>query len=211
MTDWQLWHSPYDDPTSALSARLSVVQEQLSLALDRAPAGPLRLLSLCAGQGRDVLPVLARHPRGRDVTGRLVELHPDLADIARRASPPGLEVMQGDAGTTAAFAGAVPVDVLLLCGIFGNVEDDDVERTIRAVPSLLAHGGTVLWTRHRGAPDLTPAIRGWFADVGVHEIAFVSQAPAAGWAVGAGVLNGSGTALGHHGRLFTFTRRPPAA
>jgi len=211
MTDWQLWHSPYDDSTSALSARLCAVQGQLSQALDRAPSGPLRLLSLCAGQGRDVLPVLARHARGRDVTGRLVELDPDLADIARRASPPGLEVMQGDAGTTAAFAGAVPVDVLLLCGIFGNVEDDDVERTVRAVPSLLAHGGTVLWTRHRGAPDLTPTIRGWFADVGVHEIAFVSQAPAAGWAVGAGVLNRSGTPLGHHGRLFTFTRRPPEA
>lgn len=211
MTDWQLWHTPYDDRTSALSARLSVVQEQLSQALDRAPSGPLRLLSLCSGQGRDVLPVLAQHPRGRDVTGRLVELDPDLADIARRAAPPRLEVRQGDAGTTAAFAGAVPVDVLLLCGIFGNVEDDDVERTVRAVPSLLAHGGTVLWTRHRGAPDLTPAIRGWFADVGVHEIAFVSQAPAAGWAVGAGVLNGSGTPLEHHDRLFTFTRRPPDA
>ena len=211
MTDWQRWHTPYDDPTSALSARLSVVQEQLSQALDRAPFGPLRLLSLCSGQGRDVLPVLAQHPRGRDVTGRLVELDPDLADNARRAAPPGLEVMHGDAGTTAAFAEAVPVDILLLCGIFGNVEDDDVERTVRAVPSLLAHGGTVLWTRHRGAPDLTPAIRGWLADVGVHEIAFVSQAPAAGWAVGAGVLNRSGTPLGHHGRLFTFTRRPPEA
>jgi hypothetical protein len=74
MTDWQLWHTPYDDRTSALSARLSVVQEQLSRALDRAPSGPLRLLSLCSGQGRDVLPVLAQHPRGRDVTGRLVEL-----------------------------------------------------------------------------------------------------------------------------------------
>ena len=57
--------------------------------------------------------------------------------------------MRGDAGTTAAFAGAVPVDVLLLGGIFGNVKDDDVERTVRAVPSLLADNGTVLWTRHR--------------------------------------------------------------
>jgi len=151
------------------------------------------------------------HPRGRDVTGRLVELDPDLAGIARLASAPGLEVMQGDAGTTAAFAGSVPVDVLPLCGIFGNVEDNEVERTLRAVPSLLAHSGTVLWTRHRGAPDLTPAIRGWFADVGVHEIAFVSQAPPAGWAVGAGVLNRSGAPLGHHGLLFTFTRRPPDA
>ena len=84
------------------------------------------------------------HPRGRDVTGRLVELDPDLAGIARLASAPGLEVMQGDAGTTAAFAGSVPVDVLPLCGIFGNVEDNEVERTLRAVPSLLAHSGTVL-------------------------------------------------------------------
>jgi hypothetical protein len=71
--------------------------------------------------------------------------------------------MQGDAGTTAAFAEVVPVDVLLLCGIFGNVEDDDVERTVRAVPSLLAHGGTVLWTRHRGAPDASGAVRHSFA------------------------------------------------
>jgi len=51
-----------------------------------------------------------------------------LANAARLNAPPGLEVMQGDAGTTTACAGAVPVDVLLLCGIFGNVEVDDVER-----------------------------------------------------------------------------------
>ncbi len=210
MSDWKQWHTPYDDPASPLSARLSAVQEQLSQALDRAAPGPLRLLSLCAGEGRDVLPVLARHPRGSEVTGRLVELDPDLAEVARRAAPPGLEVAQGDAGTTTACAGAVPVEVLLLCGIFGNVEDHDVERTVRAVPSLMAGGGSVLWTRHRGAPDLTPAIRRWFADVGVREIAFVSQKPAAGWAVGAGVLDGPAIPLGPQQRLFTFTRRPPA-
>jgi hypothetical protein len=32
-------------------------------------------------------------------------------------------------------AAALPADVLLLCGIFGNVSDDDIGRTVRALPS----------------------------------------------------------------------------
>ena len=50
VTDWAAWHAPYDDPGSPLSQRLGVVRAQVALALDRAPAGPVRLLSLCAGQ-----------------------------------------------------------------------------------------------------------------------------------------------------------------
>ena len=209
MTDWQRWHAPYDDPDSPLSARLRAVQDQVALALDRAAPGPVRLLSLCAGQGRDVVPVLAAHPRGRDVVGRLVELDPGNVEHAWRTAPAGLEVVQADAGTTAAAQGAVPADVLLLCGIFGNVDDEDVERTVRAVPTLLAPGGTVLWTRHRSAPDLTPAIHGWLKEAGVEQTAFVSEG-GAGWAVGAGVLRGPAQPLGEPRRLFSFSRRPPA-
>jgi hypothetical protein len=137
MADWASWHAQYEDPSSPLSQRLAAVQQQITLALDRAAPGPLRLLSLCAGKGRDVLPVLATHPRGRDVRGRLVELDPDLASAARASAPPSVEVLEADAGTTAASAGAVPADLLLLCGIFGNVPDEDVARTVAAVPSLL--------------------------------------------------------------------------
>jgi hypothetical protein len=72
VTDWLQWHNAYSID-SPLARRLAVVQEQIRLALDRAAPGRLRLLSLCAGAGRDVLPVLATHPRARDVTGRLVE------------------------------------------------------------------------------------------------------------------------------------------
>ncbi|HLU58865.1 MAG TPA: hypothetical protein VKZ81_25675 [Pseudonocardia sp.] len=140
-----------------------------ALALDRAAPGPVRLLSLCAGQGRDVLPGLARHPRGADVRGRLVEFDPGLAGAARAAAPVAVEVVVADAGHTAACAGAVPADLLLLCGIFGNVADEDVARTVAAVPSLLATGGTAIWTRHRRAPDATPGIRAWFAAAGVAE------------------------------------------
>ena len=208
MTDWQRWHDPYEDPDSPLSARLRAVQEQVAAALDRAAPGPVRLLSLCAGQGRDVLPLLDTHPRGADVTGRLVELDPGNVAAARAAAAAGVEVLQADAGTTDVAVGAAPADLLLLCGIFGNVADADVERTVRAVPHLLAEGGTVLWTRSRHAPDLTPAIRGWLADCGVVEAAFVSEGEQ-GWAVGAGVLRGPARALGEPRRLFTFTTRPP--
>lgn len=200
---WTTWHEQYDDPSSPLVRRLAVVQQQIVLALDRAAPGPVRLLSLCAGQGRDVLPVVATHPRGPDVRGRLVELDPEAAAAARAAAPPSIEVLTTDAGTTSACVGAVPADVLLLCGIFGNVADADVARTVAATPSLLATGGTVIWTRHRRPPDRTPRIRAWFAAAGVAETAFVA-APGAAWAVGAGVLRAPSAPLPAARTLFTF-------
>jgi hypothetical protein len=203
MGDWRSWHAEYDDPASPMVQRLAAVQQQVALALDRAAPGRLGLLSLCAGQGRDVLPVLAGHPRGGEVHGRLVELDPQLAAAARAAAPPPIQVLTADAGTTEAYGDDVPVDLLLLCGIFGNVTDGDVERTVAAVPSLLATGGTVIWTRHRRPPDLTPRIRAWFAAAGVAETAFVA-APGEGWSVGAGVLRAPSAPLRGIRRLFAF-------
>ena len=69
--DWYDWHAPYSDPSSGLSLRLSWVQERIRAALDEAPPGPIRLISMCAGQGHDVLGALPDHPRRGDVTARL--------------------------------------------------------------------------------------------------------------------------------------------
>jgi hypothetical protein len=49
--DWHQWHDDYDRPDSTLGRRLEVVQEQIRLALDAAAPGPLRAVSMCAGQG----------------------------------------------------------------------------------------------------------------------------------------------------------------
>ena len=208
MTDWAAWHDPYDDPTSALSRRLAAVQDQVGRGLDRAPAGPVRLLSLCAGRGLDVLPLLHEHPRGSDVQGRLVELDERNCAAARDLAPAGVDVVCADAGTTDAAAGAAPADLLLLCGIFGNVSDEDVERTVRAAPSICDRGGTTIWTRSRHAPDLTPSIRRWFEEAGFSEVAFVSEGPG-GWSVGAATLTGEAQPFVSGRRLFTFSTRPP--
>jgi hypothetical protein len=129
--DWAAWHAAYDDPSSPLSGRLRCVQAHLSDAIDRAPAGPVSLVSLCAGQGRDVIGVLPGHPRRDDVHAVLVEADERIAGPARGAAAArGLaqvEVRVADAGLVAGFADALPADVLLLCGIFGNVSDRGIE------------------------------------------------------------------------------------
>jgi len=174
--DWVAWHAAYDDPASPLSARLSCVRSHVSGAVDRAPPGPVRLVSLCAGQGADVIGVLPGHPRRDDVRAVLVELDERNADLARQAAArhglPQVEVRQADASLVSGFADMLPADVLLLCGIFGNVSDADIRRTVQAAPALCRAGGTVIWTRHRRAPDLTPQIREWFAAGGFEELAF---------------------------------------
>ncbi|GGV88906.1 hypothetical protein GCM10015535_41290 [Streptomyces gelaticus] len=52
--DWQAWHDAFDVPESWLARRLRAVQDRIRDALDTAPSGPLRAISLCAGQGRDL-------------------------------------------------------------------------------------------------------------------------------------------------------------
>lgn len=177
--DWHAWHRRYDDPGSLLAQRLALVQARIAEALSSAPPGPLRLVSMCAGEGRDVIPVLASHPRGREVRARLVELDPVLAATARRsAAAAGLdqvEVVCGDAGLTGAYAGLVPADVVLACGVFGNIAEPAVERTIASCAQLCAGGGSVVWTRHRREPDLVPQICDWFAGQGF-SLSYLSDA-----------------------------------
>ncbi|GAA1997325.1 class I SAM-dependent methyltransferase family protein [Catenulispora subtropica] len=171
LRDWKPWFAAYDDPASPLASRLAVVRDGISRALRETAPGPIRILSLCAGEGRDVIPVVAAHPRRADVTARLVEFDPEIADVARRAvAEAGLadafDVVTGDAADPARFAGFGPADLLLLCGIFGNISDADIAHTVANAAGLTARHGTVIWTRHRREPNLVPSIHGWFAEAG---------------------------------------------
>jgi hypothetical protein len=174
--DWVSWHEDYDSSTP-LARRLAIVQDRVEAALVERGDAQIRVLSLCSGEGRDLIGPLSKRAPATNVNGRLVELDPTLAGRARAglaaAGIGGLEVFEGDAGTTASFAGAVPADLVLVCGVFGNISDEDIERTVRALPTLCAVGATVIWTRHRRPPDLTPAIRRWFTASGFRHHAFI--------------------------------------
>ena len=86
LRDYRAWHRDYDNPDSPLSQRLKTVQRRLSELLTAAPAGPINLISMCAGQGRDVIGVLPHHPRGADVRAVLVELDPENVEFARASA-----------------------------------------------------------------------------------------------------------------------------
>jgi hypothetical protein len=193
-----------------LSDRLAVVQDRVRAALDECPPGPLKVISICAGQGRDLLGVLATHPRRRDVAARLVEIDPRNAaaahEAAGAASLSGIEIVVSDASLTDRYEGMIPADLVLACGLFGHVSDEDVQRTIGFLSCMCKRGGTVLWTRNRRRPDLVPRLCDWF-EQGGFEQEFVTLRRMV-FCVGAHRFIGEPRALEMGERMFTFVEPP---
>jgi hypothetical protein len=194
----------YENPRSVTSQRLAVVRNWIRVSVEAMPPGPVRTVSICAGDGRDLVGALTEHPRRGDVRGRLVEIDPVLAERGRAALWPGLDYVVGDAARTDNYLGAVPADLVLACGVFGNISDNDIAATVRAMPAFLAPGGYVIWTRHRGAPDIVSTIDDWFADAGFARV-FVSS-PKHHYGVGVHRLVTTPQPLPEGEHLFTFVR-----
>jgi len=168
------------------------------------------VVSACAGDGRDLLEVLARRPDGQRVTARLLELDEGLAADAEAFAAAhglrGIDMVRADAGSADSYLGAVPADLAMMCGVFGNITDDDLRGTVAALPSLCAPEATVIWTRgHFSEGDLTGAIRSWFAQAGFEEIAFDCPEDAT-YRVGAHRLTSEPRPLRTGNALFRFTR-----
>jgi len=206
--DWYDWHERYDDPESGLARRLEMVRDRVRAALDQAPPGPFRAISVCAGQGTDLIGGLAGHPRRGDVTARLVELDPRNTEVARRlaaeAGLTGVEVVTGDASLASQYAGIAPADLVLVCGLFGNVTDADVEAMVGYCTQLCATGGTVIWTRARWEPDLTPQVCAWFEERGFDRVWLSDAGEPGGQRVGAHRFTGTPAPLERYAVMFTF-------
>ena len=208
LRDYEQWHRRYDDPDSDLSWRLRTVQEHLAAALDRYP-GPVRVVSSCSGDGRDLLEVLGRRADAGRVSAVLLEVHPAIAERARRSAAAvaaRVEVRTADAGVTDAYLSAVPAEVVLLVGIFGNISDPDLARTVATAPALCRPGATLLWTRARRDGDRNDVVRARFAAAGFTELAYATLDTGGRPAVGVVRYDGPPVPLPAGERLFTFLR-----
>jgi len=212
-TDWNAWHDDYADPDSALSARLAVVRGEIRSALadHGARAQPLTVLSACAGDGRDILGVLAEQeePRRRRIATTLLETDPRNLERAERfcrdAGLDQVRLLDRDAGLSSSYLDAAPADLVLMCGVFGNLTDADVHGLIEFLPALCRTGATLIWTRSRRAPDLTPAIRSWLAGARFTELSFTAP-PGVQGTVGTHRFDGEPQQLLAGRRLFRFVR-----
>lgn len=207
-TDWSHWHDAYAQVESSMGNRLATVRDQIEQHLDATAPAPVRVVSACAGDGRDLLGVMAQRGDAARVRALLVENDAGLAATARGAAdalPGTVKVRQADAARSEVYADAVPADLVLLCGIFGNIIDADVRTTIEAAPELCAPGAVVVWTRHRREPDLTPSIRCWFTEAGFEEIDFIAPQGDL-WSVGVHRLVADPRLLRPGRHWFTFTR-----
>ncbi|MER7555413.1 class I SAM-dependent methyltransferase family protein [Nocardioides sp. NPDC126508] len=215
-TDWQQWHEHYDDPASGLARRLATVRDEVRGLLTRRRGAPVRVTSICAGDGRDLLPVLAS--TDREVDAVLVEIDADLADRARSdAVASGLSrvrVRTADAGLSSTLAGLPPADVFLACGVFGNITDADLETTIGALPAFVSPGGAVVWTRGASlgdgelsayAGDPADLVREVFARHGFTEETFVRPVDA-DFRVGVHRRPADASQVALPERLFSFAR-----
>ena len=214
LRDYLAWHDAYDDPTSELSWRLARVRHHLEAAFD-ALGGERVVLSACAGDGRDVLGTLTGRADAARFRVTLVELLPELVDRARASAVAAgldrVEVRQTDAGSSDAYVGAVPADVVVLVGIFGNVTDADLRTTVATAPQLCAPGARLVWSRGRdlgtGSAVDNATVSAWFAAAGFTELTYQEHHdPAASAAIGVVRYDGPPDPLDPGRRLFTFTR-----
>jgi hypothetical protein len=209
MRDYLKWHQAYDDPDSDLSWRLGEVQAHIRAVLDEV-RGAVTVVSLCAGDGRDVLQVLAKRDDSSRVRTTLIELHPVLAQRAREfaaaAELTNVTVRTVDAGNTTAYAGAVPADLVIMVGVLGNISDDDVRRTIMTSPQLCRPGTVLLWSRATTAAERNAATRAWLAEAEFTELDYLEfdQRDDERAALGSARYDGSPQPLIIGRQLFTF-------
>jgi hypothetical protein len=212
LRDYDAWHAAYDDPSSTLSWRLGEVQAAIAAALDDI-SGPVRLISACSGDGRDVLGALSGRDDAARVRATLLELHPAVAERARRAADAAglaaqVVVRTTDAGHSDAHRGLVSAKIVLLVGIFGNIGDRDIQRTVAASPQLCASGAMVIWTRGRGGEltDRNDSIRAWFRVAGFTELEYLTLQRGNKPAIGIARYDGPTVDLAPGRRWFTFHR-----
>ena len=212
MRDYEAWHKDYDNPCSGLSWRLSMVRRYISGVLNTRD-GPLQVLSVCAGDGRDIIGVLAERPDAARVHATLLEVHPGIAQSARRRATAldtvgQIDVRTVDAGASDAYRDLPPADLVLLIGIFGNISDEDLQRTITASAGLCAHGAALLWSRGRGGTlhDRNDAVRAWFKATGFTELAYATSDRGHRPALGLVRYDGPQRPVEPGQRWFTFNR-----
>jgi 16S rRNA G966 N2-methylase RsmD len=211
---WRVWSDWPQEvyQQQSYQQRLSKVQEHFAECLDNVPRGPVRVLSLCAGDGRDVIGVLNSHPRRTDVSAWLIESNRQCVAICvRQAASVGLQktvnFVCGDATLCVTYKNIATADIVLICGVWGHVAANQRAQLVAGIASLCKPDAAVIWTRGL-VPNMSrmQEIQSHFAGLAWNKVR-VSSTPDQRWAVATYRYSGPRHQLSKSGRLFRFRRR----
>lgn len=207
VSDWNSWNRYYDDPNSDLPFRLRLVQEQVVAAVDERAPRRVSVVSICGGRGGELIGALEHHPRRSEVSGVMVELDPASALFARQwavhAGMTGLDLRNEDASLSDAYDGYDSADIVILSGVFGHIDKEDLTRTIAFLKEVCAPESSVIWTSYEVLPERTGTIRGLFAENEFEESRF-EVTPEGTFGVIVERYRGSPLPLRKGRRIFTF-------
>jgi hypothetical protein len=210
--DWKQWHSLYDE-SQPLKERLLAVRQHIAASIAGHSVDPVRILSACAGDGRDLIGALgATHERKR-VCAHLIESDAELVARGEAAArqfrlEDEITFHCADATRSNTYRGVSPAHVIVLAGVFGNLHDMDTKRLIASLRSLCYPGASVVWTRNLREFDdgerTTLIIKECFLASGFEEASF-SRTPSGMFAVATHVFRGSPEPLPRDVQLFVFS------
>lgn len=210
--NWIAWHLDYAC-NDERAARLEIVRKFIDHGVGATAPGGVVLVSVCAGDSRDVLGVLPNHRRRDDVHAWLLEREETLTrEAARRVVELDLDktvcACAVDATCFAAYAGIPPANVCVLSGVFGNLLPEESFRLIRNLKHVCAPGASVIWTRnlvgHDGARH-AEQLRACFEENRFAEEVYL-KTPREGYGVGLTRFEGETVAPDREGRFFVFGR-----
>jgi hypothetical protein len=210
-TDWPT--EAYRRPAYIL--RLQAVQDHLATCLREMPEGPIRVVSLCAGDGRDTVGVLETHERREDVAAWLVELDAESVQSGiQRSNELGMgrqvTFINGDATDFKTYSGILPCNIVLVCGVFGHVPSRERKQFTRALTKFCTPGSSVIWTRGiKGGGERITAVREAFAANSFAEVR-ETITPDGRWLVCTHRYTGELYQAPASGRIFNFRRKSGA-
>jgi 2-polyprenyl-3-methyl-5-hydroxy-6-metoxy-1,4-benzoquinol methylase len=146
---WYDWHiEKHSDPNSYTSQRMTdiglVIEEYLKDTVHRS-----NIVSVCAGQGLDLIPILRQYPNSADAY--LIDIEQQNIDHINKISTglEGIHTYAADATVSNTYINnKIPrANLLLVCGVFAHLTSEDQSIFIQNMRSLLKPGGYVIWTR----------------------------------------------------------------
>ena len=171
------WHLNHNDMNSTPYKRNKDEQNLIKTCLNSIKNN-VNIISICSGQARDILPILAGKKDNNKINTYLIDTDLECLEYAdnyaKENKIPNVHLINKNAGLRETYNDIPQADIIIICGVFGHLSLLDIKSTISFIKHLLNENGFVIWSRHKFDNDISEDIKNIFKELNFNELAFVS-------------------------------------